>query len=270
MSWDGVLPWVPTVAVIALVLAACAAAVVLPQRPAARRVGLAAILLCGGIAVGATVRVGRQEHRMVADREGAALGSAATERGNAIATRTDMLARLHAAVGRLGSIAQLLPPVGDPPPARSFDSVAAGFAALDAQSDDLEGRVKAFRGAAHARKIDDATAAAMVAYLHPLGPHRVVVSCAPHDVEAFNYADRITTILKRAGWDAEGPEATAIFGTGSEMGISLYVRGGAPPEAAHQLLAAFARFNIPYESRIASNGDIPDNETVELFVGKKP
>ncbi|HVC52537.1 MAG TPA: hypothetical protein VND87_10995 [Stellaceae bacterium] len=270
MTWGGALPWVPTAAATALALAACAAAVMLPERPAARRAGLAAMLLCGVVAVGATVWVGRQEHRMFAAREGTALGSAATEHGRAAAARTHTLARLHAAVERLGTIAQLLPPVGAPPPARSFDSVAAGFAALGAQSDDLDGRVKAFRRAANARTIDDATAAAMVAYLRPLGPHRIVVSCAPHDVEAFDYANRIATILQRAGWDAEGPEPTAIFGTGSAMGISLYVRGNAPPDGAHQLLAAFARFNIPYEARIASSGDIPDNETVELFVGKKP
>ncbi len=52
--------------------------------------------------------------------------------------------------------------------------------------------------------------------------------------------------------------------------ISLYVRGGEPPEAAHVLIEAFTRFNIPYQGRVAASDAIPDNETVELFVAKKP
>jgi hypothetical protein len=54
------------------------------------------------------------------------------------------------------------------------------------------------------------------------------------------------------------------------MGISLYVRNPAAPDAAKILIDAFSRFNIPYQSAIAENDAIPDAATVELFVAKKP
>ena len=55
-----------------------------------------------------------------------------------------------------------------------------------------------------------------------------------------------------------GPEPTSIFGGASAMAIGLYVRAGEPPDAARMLIEAFTRFNIPYQSRIASNDMIPD------------
>jgi hypothetical protein len=33
------------------------------------------------------------------------------------------------------------------------------------------------------------------------------------------------------------------------------------------LLDGFAKFNIPYQSRVTPSGAIPDSETVELFIG---
>jgi hypothetical protein len=33
------------------------------------------------------------------------------------------------------------------------------------------------------------------------------------------------------------------------------------------LLDGFAKFNIPYQSRVKPSGAIPDSETVELFIG---
>jgi len=55
------------------------------------------------------------------------------------------------------------------------------------------------------------------------------------------------------------------------MGVALYVRTGVgAPDAARLLVDAFTRFNIPYQSGIASNDAIPDPATVELFVGRKP
>jgi len=44
----------------------------------------------------------------------------------------------------------------------------------------------------------------------------------------------------------------------------------AAPDTARLLLDAFTRFNLPYQSGIASNDAIPDPATVELFVGHKP
>jgi hypothetical protein len=53
------------------------------------------------------------------------------------------------------------------------------------------------------------------------------------------------------------------------MGITLYVRAGATPDAAKLLIDAFARFNIPYKSGVSPSDAIPDPATVELFVGPK-
>lgn len=222
MSWASFVPWVPAIAATASGLVACGAALVRPKRPVLRRVGGGAVLACAIVAVAATVWASRFEQQADWER---------------------ILPRLHEAVDRLAEIGEMLPASGPAAPV-SFNGVDAGFAALANQSGDLKRRVAAYRKAAAARKIDDATAAAMIAYLRPLGPHRVVVSCVPNDVEAYKYANRIATILQRAGWRASGPEATTIFGTGPEMGISLYVRSDAPTETAHQLVAAFSRFNI--------------------------
>ena len=46
--------------------------------------------------------------------------------------------------------------------------------------------------------------------------------------------------------------------------------GATAPSAAKILVDAFARFNIPYQSGIAADDNIPDTATVELFVAKKP
>ncbi len=87
----------------------------------------------------------------------------------------------------------------------------------------------------------------------------------------MRYANQIANVLRAAGWEALGPETTTIFGEAPAMGITLYVRGAdAPPEAARLLIDAFTRFNIPYQSGVASSDAIPDPATVELFVGRKP
>jgi hypothetical protein len=108
-------------------------------------------------------------------------------------------------------------------------------------------------------------------YLRPFGSHRVVVSCAPDDVEAYAYANQIAAMLRAAGWDAPGVETTTIFAMAPVMGVRLYVRSGvAPPDAAKILIDAFTRFNIPFESGVTPSETIPDPATTELFVTKKP
>ena len=84
------------------------------------------------------------------------------------------------------------------------------------------------------------------------------------------YANQIANVLRSAGWDAHGPETTAIFGDAPAMGIRLYVRSGVAPDTAKILLDAFTRFDIPFKSGTTSNDMIPDNTTVELFVSHKP
>jgi hypothetical protein len=252
--------WVPTIAVVLMAVLACAGAVLLPERAMVRRYALLVAALCGSAAIAAVVWTERRETRQVADQ-----GTSAQEEDMARMTR-----RLHATWEAFDAASKGLPPSPGPAPTISFDTPDAAFAALSAESDALAARIKAFQAGMQPRRIDEATASAIVAYLKPLAHGRVVVSCIPEDDEAYFYANRIATLLREAGWDASGPEFTAIFGTAPAIGISLYVRGGEPPDTAKVLTDAFTRFNIPYQGKIALSNAIPDTETVELFVGKKP
>jgi hypothetical protein len=252
--------WVPTIAVVLMVALACVGAVFLPERATVRRDALLVAALIGGAAIAATVWTERRGTQQVADR-----GTVVQRADTARITR-----RLHATWEAFGAASKGLPPAPGAGPAKSFDTPDAAFAALAAEADALAARIKALQDGMQRRRISEATASAMVAYLKPLAHGRVVVSCIPEDDEAYLYANRIATILREAGWDASGPEFTAIFGTAPAIGISLYLRGGEPTDTAKVLTDAFTKFNIPYQGRIAPNDAIPDTETVELFVGKKP
>ena len=52
-------------------------------------------------------------------------------------------------------------------------------------------------------------------------------------------------------------------------GINIYVNGDNSSDTAKILLDGFAKFNIPYQSRVTPSGAIPDTETVELFIGSQ-
>jgi hypothetical protein len=54
------------------------------------------------------------------------------------------------------------------------------------------------------------------------------------------------------------------------MGINVYNNSDHPSETVKILLDALAKFAIPYQSRVPPNEAIPENETVELFIGAKP
>ncbi len=260
VNWTALSVWVPTAAVVLLALFACFGAVFLPERAAVRRFALLSAALCGSAAIAATVWTQRREKEEVADR-----GTTTRQEDVSRMTR-----RLHATWEAFDAASKSLPPGPGPQPTVSFDTPDAGFAALSAEADALGARIEAFQAGMQPRRIDEATASAIVAYLKPLAHGRVVVSCIPEDDEAYLYANRIATILRQAGWDATGPEFTAIFGTAPAIGISLYVRSGEPPDTARVLTDAFTKFNIPYQGKIAASDAIPDTETVELFVGKKP
>ena len=181
----------------------------------------------------------------------------------------DDTSRLQDMVSRLDQIGRLVPGGPGAGSGDTVHSVAAGIAALNGRIKDLESQLATLQERYRDRTVDDATAAKLEEYLRPFGNRRVVVSCVPGDVEAYGYANRLVTILNAAGWDAHGPEKTQIFGTAPGIPIGLYVHGDAAVETAKILTDAFARFNIPYKSRLFPNEAIPDTATVELFVSSK-
>jgi hypothetical protein len=239
--------WLPTAAVAVFVALAFVALMRQPWRPS-RKYWIAALLLGGALAIGASVW---QHHN-----SRVALGQET--------------ARLREVAVRLDELGRLLETGPGTTPDQAFDTAAAAIAALNAKIKDLEGQIHALQEKTRTRAIDPDTAVKMADYLRQFGGHRVVASCVPGDLEAYHYANQIANVLRAAGWEALGPETTTIFGDAPAVGVTLYVRSGAAPDAARLLIDAFTRFNIPYQSGIASNDAIPDPATVELFVGHKP
>ncbi|MGH7113594.1 MAG: hypothetical protein ACREE9_03775 [Stellaceae bacterium] len=141
---------------------------------------------------------------------------------------------------------------------------------LTAQIKSLKDRVTELQQSARGRAVSADTAAKLADYLRKFGAHSVVISCAPGDIEAYRYATQIADILKAANWDARGPETTTIFGAVRAMAINVYDAGGRGGGATKILLDGFAKFGIPYQSRVPPSGALPDNEAVELFIGIKP
>ncbi|MBV9858495.1 MAG: hypothetical protein JO038_00095 [Alphaproteobacteria bacterium] len=237
--------WLPAVAVAALTAIALAQTMLLPLPVRSALLWAGGAVLCGGIA----------------------LVGAVSQQG-ATAALDEQAAQIQAFWERLAALDAAVPEGSEAKPEDIFAAASDTISALRAKVASLQDEIKAVKEKYRNRTVGDEAAAGMAAYLKQYGPHRVVVSCAPDDVEAFTYANQITNVLKAAGWDAHGPEPTALFG--SAMGINLFVHGAQAPEVAKILLGAFARFNIPYQSRVAPNNAIPDAQTVELFVGAKP
>ena len=248
MSWSEALWWLPTAAVILMTGLGVVAAAMQPARPA-RILWLALLVFGGALAIGASVWQQRATH--------AALGGTAE--------------RLGAMRQRLDEIGGLLPGGPRATPGETFDSVAKAFRSLNARIEELEDQIRALREKTRSRGIEKESVAELTDFLRQAGSHRVVVSCAPDDMEAFNYANQIATLLRESGWDALGPEKTTIFGEAPAIGVRLFVRGGVvTPDAARILIDAFTRFNIPFQSGIAPSDAIPDPWTTEIFVSHKP
>jgi hypothetical protein len=131
----------------------------------------------------------------------------------------------------------------------------------------LEDRISELEARSQARTILPDTAEGLAAYLRQFGNRRVVVSCIPDDLEAYQYANRLVNILRAASWDARGPELTRIFGDVRAPGINVYVGGNNHSDTAEILLGGFTKFSIPFQSRVTPSEAIPDADTVELFVG---
>jgi outer membrane murein-binding lipoprotein Lpp len=250
MSWGEAqaLWWLPTAAVVVMTALGIVAVAAQSARPA-KKYWLAALVVVGAVAIGASTW--RQQSERVA------LG--------------DETARLRQLAMRLDALGRLLPAGPGKTPEATFDTLAAAIRVLNDKVRDLESQVDTLREQTRNRAIAPQTAAKLAAYLRPFGSRRVVVSCAPDDVEAYDYANQIANVLRQAGWDASGPEKTTIFGEAPAMGIRLFVHtGAAAPDTAKILIDAFTRFNIPFESGLSPSGAIPDPDTTELFFSHKP
>jgi len=228
---------------------------VLPRRLWAKGAWVVAVLACGVLA-SADLNVQRHRARI------AAKAANQTE-------VSDEIAALHGLWSQWDALSQTLPPV-DKPPAASFDTAKDALASLSAQVAQINRQINALRDQSQVRSIDDLMAAKLADYLHQFGSFPVVVSCAPSDVEAYDYANQLVNILRAAGWDAHGPEISAARPGAVAMGVSVFVRDPRSPGAAKILLDGFTRFNIPFQSGITASEAILDNATVELFVARKP
>jgi hypothetical protein len=133
----------------------------------------------------------------------------------------------------------------------------------------LEDHVKQLEQGRQARAIAREDADNFASYLRQFGSRRVIVSCVPDDIEAYQYANQLVNIFKAGNWDVRGPQLTKIFGEVRAAGINVYVNAGDNSDTAKLLLDGFAKFNIPYQSRVTPSGAIADPDTVELFVGAK-
>jgi TolA-binding protein len=133
----------------------------------------------------------------------------------------------------------------------------------------LENQVNQLEHITTMRTITPDIASQLADYLKQFGSHQVVVSCAPNDVEAYSYATDLIDVLKSANWDARGPEMTTIFGNVQAMAINVYDNAAPSGDTAKILLAGFAKFSIPFQTRVAPS-QTPSDAAVELFVGAQP
>lgn len=247
--------WGPAAPLALIFAVALFEAMVLPGRYWARAAWGLIVVLCGAGAVGLLGYEQRAEHSALAEQ--AADRLAETE-------------ALHGLWAQWDALSKTLPPPSGEPPAVAFDTPDDALASLSVKVASITDQVAVLKAGAVARTIDAATAVKLVDYLRQFGSYRVVVSCVPGDLESYTYANQLVDILKAAGWDANGPEATANVLDEPAMGISIFVRDPTAPDAAKILLDAFSRFDIPHRSGVAANNAIPDTATVELFVARKP
>jgi len=143
----------------------------------------------------------------------------------------------------------------------------ANVFALTEQVRALKDRVRALEERKQMRILTQETAENLTAYLRQFNSRRVIVSCIPDNYEAYRYANQLVNVLRAANWDPHGPEITKVFGDIRASGINVYVNPDDHSDTVKILLDGFARFNIPYQSRVTPTQAIPDIETVELFIG---
>jgi len=231
-------------------------ALVLPRRYWAKGAWVVVVVLCG---TGAAALLHFDEQ---------ASGNAAADQ---IAARlASETAALHGLWSQWDDLSKTLPPPADESPPGSFSDVNDALASLSAKLASIKEQFAALKAGQTARSIDPAMAVKLADYLRQYGSYRVVVSCVPSDVEAYNYANQLVDILKAAGWDAYGPEQSANVVERPAMGVTVLDRDPSAPDAAKILLDAFKQFDIPHEVGLTAEYAIPDSATVELFVAKRP
>jgi hypothetical protein len=255
IAWlDEAARWGPALAVAIVFAVALIEAVMLPRRVWAKGAWILVVAACGGLAGGDLQwqKQGRQQQEQGRHR-----------------AESNEIAALHGLWDQWDRVSETLPAAGEHP-AASFDTTDDALASLSAQVSGIGRQIAALQEQPRGRSIDGETATKLVDYLRQYGSYPAVVSCVPDDVEAYNYATQMVNILRAAGWDAHGPEITAVLASAMAMGVTVVVRDQHAPEAAKILLDALARFNVPYQSGIAESEAILDTATVELFVAKKP
>jgi hypothetical protein len=221
--------WLPTLLVVVFTAIALTEAGSSPAPPKNRRLWMASIMLFGSLAIAGAVWQARK----------------AVDASTALAGTT---ASLNAS-----SRARNGPTVSD----------------LTKRVKALEDQIRELEAGRKVRTITPDIADSLAAYLRQVTSRRVIVSCVPDDIEAYQYANQLVNILRAANWDARGPEITKIFGDVRSPGINVYVNAENHSDTIKILLDGFAKFNIPYQSRVTPTQAILDAETVELFIGTK-
>lgn len=222
--------WLPTFLVIIQTAVVLTWANSPPSRAIGRRLWMASLLIFGSLAIAGTVWQGRRQ----LDEPVAVAGTTASPRASVRAT-------------------------GESPNPDLMRQVKS-----------LQDRVKELERARQSRTIAPEIADQFAAYLKQFGGRRVVVSCIPDDLEAYRYANQLVNVLRSGGWDATGPEVTKMFGDVRAPGVNVYVNRDDNSDTAKILLDGFAKFNVPYQTRVTPSGAIPDPQTVELFIGAQP
>lgn len=231
-------------------------AVVLPSRHWAKGAWALAVVLVG-LGTGALLHWDQSMNG----------GTAADQLNARLAAET---AALHGLWSQWDALSKTLPAASGENPTGSFNDVDDALASLSGKVSAVKEQIAALKAGETARTIEPATAVKLADYLRQYGSYRVVVSCAPSDVEAYSYANQLVDILKSAGWDANGPEQTVNVVAGTAMGITVFDRDQGAPDAAKILIGAFRQFDIPHQVGVTAEYAASDNTTAELFVAKKP
>ena len=128
---------------------------------------------------------------------------------------------------------------------------------LSATQKDLEGQ----KLASQERHIPPDVAAQIVDRLKAEIHYRIRVTYATGDKASARYADNIVDILRRGGWQVEGPAAEYYFGSVFDLSILV---GRKADQTAPRLLASIFRL---HGINVDVNNTNGDNDQCDLIVG---